>query len=175
MDVKHPDYLLTYPCHGLVMDREETSTRHVEALFPSLICLIVSVDVKYHGYLLTYHLPMGWSWTGRKQVHDMWRRCLLTAAQSSAPPSGAQRGLPTDHRTVLQKSSHTTAAALGKSSGRRAAAANTTSDPAFAGLPFEPDYNPTDPEGPGAHLAIVPGTRWCGNGNIASSYEDLGM
>ena len=136
---------------------------------------MVSVDVKYHGYLLTYHLPMGWSWTGRKQVHDMWRRCLLTATQSSAPPSRAQRGLPTDHRTVLQKSSHTTAAALGKSSGRRAAAANTTSDPAFAALPFKPDYNPTDPEGPGAHMAIMPGTRWCGNGNIASSYEDLGM
>nr|KAG5707021.1 hypothetical protein BaRGS_019626 [Batillaria attramentaria] len=28
--------------------------------------------------------------------------------------------------------------------------------------------------GPGSSLAIVPGTKWCGKGNVAKTFDDLG-
>lgn len=101
-------------------------------------------------------------------MRDLWRRC-----SRAAPSSGV--GQPSPDQAVLQKSSAAeTAGAASRESFRRAATAAPTAD-SYSGLPFEPDYDTGGPEGPGAHLAIVPGTRWCGNGNIATDYDDLGM
>lgn len=52
---------------------------------------------------------------------------------------------------------------------RRAAA---TTEMPFT--PFPPKLHTAHPDGPNSHVAIAPGTKWCGKGNVASSYDDLG-
>ncbi|KAL3857992.1 hypothetical protein ACJMK2_012611 [Sinanodonta woodiana] len=52
---------------------------------------------------------------------------------------------------------------------------NVVPNDTFDGMPFKPDYKTGQPDGNGAHLAIFPGTKWCGYENNAKDMNDLGV
>ncbi|KAK7478264.1 hypothetical protein BaRGS_00030522 [Batillaria attramentaria] len=84
---------------------------------------------------------------GLEEIQSTWSRCLMTDSPSSQSEARAR-------------------------TRRKRATPSDVID--YSGQPFPPDFSSGSPTGPGSSLAIVPGTKWCGKGNVAKTFDDLG-